>query len=265
MIYDIRTSELAKQTLVNLTGVSINIWEKYVAKERAFEYCDLVKSVIENHGVFPCDYKNWTFVYIHITTSANGCESFKNHGINDLRNSYLLLDSELRNFLDKNNIFIDIDNAKLIYNKKVYNINYGDCPIDDCSKEYKCWSIGRKLYFDYRTCGFLSVRYEHPYGGEVHCRPEILYDIDKLLDLSLSYKWKSMTIPYQIVAKVSGGNIVSSGSEDDDFREQVINYLTKAYLVAFSSPNDNILLLKNGIKIEPCDIIDIRKLDFWLR
>lgn len=45
-------------------------------------------------------------------------------------------------------------------------------------------------FYDYTACGFLSVWERSPYGGQVHCRPEILWDIDNLLRLDLSGEWE---------------------------------------------------------------------------
>lgn len=46
-IFDIRTSTNALATLTNLSGVSKDIWDKYVGHEQEYEYVDdLVEDVI---------------------------------------------------------------------------------------------------------------------------------------------------------------------------------------------------------------------------
>lgn len=264
LIYDIRTAENALTTLVNFTGVVPPIWEKYILLRNNYQYDeDLVEDVINKHGHFPSSYETWMFIYFHVTTSANKCRSFKEHGILDLKESYLCHDSELRRFLDDKGVVIDIEAHSLSYRGQVYDISYGKCPSRFDTKAHACWSIGRKFYYDYTTCGFLSVWDRSPYGGYVHCRPEILSDIDNLLDLTLSQEWHLSHEPYEVVAVVPGTDIVYDGDDYQSSRDKVINYLTKAYNTAFGSPHEEILLLRNNIQISPHRIIEIKPLSCW--
>lgn len=40
MTYDIRTAEYAQQILMNLTGVPISKWEKYLGRQHEYKYTD---------------------------------------------------------------------------------------------------------------------------------------------------------------------------------------------------------------------------------
>ena len=198
------------------------------------------------------------------TTSANECEAIKKYGILDLKQAYLCVESELRVFLDRHGIIINIEGALLTYKGKAFDISYnaGNCPRTD-TQEYLCWSIGRKFYYDFTTCGFLSVWERSPYGGQVHCRPEILWDIDNLLGLKLSEEWEQSHFLYEIVAQVNGFDIVFDGDDDQSDKDKVLMYLTMAYDTAFGEPFENILLMKNGIQISPDRIIEIKPLTCW--
>jgi len=263
MIYDIRTTEYAQRTLTKLTGVPISVWEQYLRHEHKYKYIDdLVADVINSHGYLPRNYRDLIFVYFHVTTSANECASFRKHGILDLKQSYSCYDSELRKFLEKHDIHIDLDERILTYRGHEFDITFGACPRQG-TEAYKCWSIGRKFYYDYTTCGFLSVWERSPYGGQVHCRPEILRDIDNLLRLNLSRVWMLTHDSYEIVVKVSGEKIVYDGDEDQSDEEKVLNYLTKAYLTAFREPSEEVLLIKNHVQIPPMDILEIKPLGHW--
>ena len=151
-------------------------------------------------------------IYFHVTTSANECAALKKYGILDLKQAYLCPESEIRIFLDQHGIFLDLDNCFLTFNGRSYDIafNSGKCPRTG-TQDYLCWSIGRKFYYDYTTCGFLSIWERSPYGGRVHCRPEILWDIDNLLRLNLSEEWEQSHYPHEITAHVKGSNIVLMG------------------------------------------------------
>jgi hypothetical protein len=263
MTYDIRTTEYAQQTLTNLTGVPIPVWKQYLGHEHEYKYTDyLVADVIKSHGYLPRSYKDFEFVYFHVTTSANRCASFLKLGILDLRQSYLCHDSELRAFLEKHDIHFNLDKGILIYRGQEFDISYGACP-GHGTEAYKRWLIGRKFYYDFTACGFLSVWERSAYGGQVHHRPEILMNIDNLLGLNLSREWSSTHASYEIVAKVSGKNIVYDGDDELSDEDKVLNYLTKAYWTAFGEPDENILLIKDHIQIPPADILQIKPLEHW--
>lgn len=263
LIYDIRTSEYAQQTLANLTGVPISIWKQYSNRKNEYEYTEnLVADVVNSYGYLPNNYMDFDFICFHVTTSANECLSFRKNGILDLKQSYMCCDSELRQFLENHDIHIQLDNKILTYHNKVYDITYRKCPRNDI-KNYKCWSIGRKFYFDYTICGFLSVRKPYPYLGYVHKRPEILKNIDDLLGLNLSKEWESIHKPYEITVKINGQKIVYCGDDTDTSDDKVINYLTKAYHNAFNEPSEEEILMKNHVKIPSSDIIDISSLQCW--
>lgn len=263
--YDIRSSANACKTLVGLSRVDISIWEKFVGHESEYRYTnDLVEDVIKKFGHLPRTYLDFNFVYFHVTTSANECEAIKKYGILDLQKAYLCDESELRVFLDRHGIIINIEDALLTYKGKVFDISYnaGNCPRKG-TQEYLCWLIGRKFYYDYTTCGFLSICERSPYIGEVHRRPEILRDIGKLLRLDLSGEWEQSHCSYEITAHVKGNHIVYDGDKAQSNKEKVIKYLTMAYYTAFGEPSEHYLLMKNGVQIPPTNIIEIIPLSFW--
>ena len=263
MIYDIRNSRRAQETLVSITDVPLSIWKQYVEREREFEYIeDLIEYVASSYGKLPQNYRNFDFVYFHITTSANNCASFRKHGILDLQKSYMCSDSELREFLDRRSIYIDLNNGLLRYGKKMFDINFGPCPKQE-SQEYRCWLIGRKFYYDYTICGFLSASDIRSYGGNVHDRPEILMDIDRLLQTKFSEEWASTHIAYKVVAQVKGSDIFYEGEDDIDEKDKVMHYLTEAYYTAFGGLDEKILLMQNGVCVPPTNILEIKPLACW--
>ena len=63
-IFDIRTSTNALATLTNLSGVSKDIWDKYVGHEQEYEYVDeLVEDVIRTHGHMPNSFTDFDFIF----------------------------------------------------------------------------------------------------------------------------------------------------------------------------------------------------------
>lgn len=263
-IYDIRSSECATHTLVDITGVPRAIWDQYLSREGEYEYIEyLVEDAVQTYGHLPHSYKDLDFVFFHVTTSANQCTSYSKHGLLNLKQAYLNEDSELKKFLAKHNIHIDLDAQTMIHNGKDFDISYGAPPMENTEAYYR-WELGRKFFYDYTICGFLSVSEECPYDGQVHRRPEILKNIDRILRLQLSREWARTHIPYEITLKVNGQQIVYDGDDAYSEKDKIIYYLTKAYLTAFGGPSEIELLLQNNIQIPPSDILDIRPLSHWL-
>ena len=266
MLFDIHTERAAQQTLLRITGIPVGVWEENIRRERDYELQDyFVEAMIEEYGTrqLPKSYVDWEFVYFHVTTSADGCASIRRNGILDLKRAYECGDSELRRFLDSHGVTIDIKKAILIYCGNEYNIYFGKCPWNHESIEYKCWSVGRKFYNDYTTCGFLSAWDRSPYGGQVHRRPEILWDLDELLETRLSDEWERTHSAYEVVAKVSGKNICYPYDDDASEAEKVMAYVVMAYNEALNGSSENILLLKNGVQIPPSDILEVNPLSIW--
>lgn len=262
-VYDIRTSEAAFSTLVNLTGVSKSIWEKYCIEEsRTDNILEQLTYIIESHGHFPSDLDELEVVYIHVTTSANGCESIKNHGVQDLVTAYKNTDSELRLFLDEHDIHINLEKRILAHAGIEFDISLGDCPNKNTA-EYWRRSVGRKFYSDYTTCGFFSVDIEYPYGGQVHLRPEVLENIGNLLHLDLSREWQLGHSPYEIVAKLKFKNVSYHVESCEDEFDPFIHYLAMAYCNAFESISERILITNSNVHIPPQDIMEITPITYW--
>ena len=262
-IYDIRTREKAFETLVNITGITPDIWAEYFCKDYKFEYTEeMVSYILDHYLERELNYNDFTFIFTHITTSANECLNYKKYGILNLRNVYLNTDTELRQFLDYNNIVIDIDRCVLKYNDSYFDISYGKTPYTD-TVEYKCWCIGRKLYFDFAVCGFFTLEDDCPYLGQVHSRPEFLQDIDNLLNLNLSSLWRNTHRPYEVTAKVCGAKTIYNHDNTESERDKIVRYVTMAYNKAFCSLSEKYVILKDDEFIPPSDILEINRFTPW--
>ncbi len=263
--YDIRSSERALKTLASLSEVSEEKWKKYSKREEEYKYTeDLVKDVIKKYGKMPSKYMDFEFTFFHITTSANECRTIQKYGLLNLKQVYQCRESELRVFLDKNGVYFDLENQLLIYNNKKYDISYYTrAPLHN-TPEYSCWLIGRRFYFDYATCGFLSVQKNLPYGGRVQYNPEIILNIDKVLKSNLSEEWERTHSPYEVVAKISGDKVMPYGENDETDIDKVLRYLRIAYNTAFKSSEEHILLTKDNVQILPSEIIAIKPLSYWM-
>lgn len=80
MIFDIHTKEAAQGTLQELTGIAPEKWKSYLHEEDRYT-CqdDFVQNMLQKFCTrsLPQSYTDMEFVFFHITTSKNACESIK--------------------------------------------------------------------------------------------------------------------------------------------------------------------------------------------
>ena len=265
MNYDIRTPELATQTLADITGIPYDFWvyESYLTYGNIDS--DYVYDIIEKYNGHLPSFEDLYLIISHITTSANGCAEIAENGIGDLQSAYRNTNSELRQFLDRKGISIDLDSAFLTHNGRRYSIEYdGDnCPRDDESIEHKAWSVGGKFYFDNGLCGFFAIDPERPYGGDVHKRPEILYNIDELLDTNLSDEWKNSHTAYEVIIKIHSSELELYGHDNDEDETKIIRLLLNAFYEMCSGSSEVLAQCKPDVIITPDKIVSILPFDKW--
>ena len=267
MLFDIRNEQKAAESLERLTGVKEDTWldERYRNINRIdYSYADkdIERIVEDNNGYFP-RLKDIQLVITHITTSSNECASIKTNGLIDLKESYNLPTSDLRLFLEDNEIEIILEDNLLRYKDREYDISFGKCPSDYESEQCSSWKVGRKFYYDFTICGFISINSRDVYGGMVHLRPEILFDIDNLLKTDLQRKWTLTHESYEIVFVVPEYHCLYNGLEENDEYERIMYYLTEAYACICLGPRTIEILCKNNIFITPDQILECNKFNKW--
>lgn len=122
----------------------------------------------------------------------------------------------------------------------------------------------KKILFRLYCLWLLSTSSRVPYLGDVHLRPEILSDIDRLLGLNVSKEWMLSHKCYEVIARVTGDKIVYDGFDEQSTEEIVLDYLTQAYHNAFYYTYEIVLLLKNNVFVPPRDILEINSFEKWL-
>ena len=198
VLFDIRDEDRAVYTLAELTGVGADYWADEIIKSVGrYDFTDAdqdIERLLRRYNGSIPSLDEIELIVTHLTTSCNGCKSIRKNGLIELKKAYSCRDSELRTFLDTQGVEILIDSCCLKYRGRYFDISYEDCPVDHESEEYAAWSIGRKFYYDFTVCGFLSLNEKQVYAGNVHRRPEILWDLDKLLHTNLQRLWLSVTV-----------------------------------------------------------------------
>ena len=257
MNYDISTIENCYNTMEEMTG--FQYWED-MFKIYAYHYIDepdRMKNevmVSKNIHIKNIELESINFVLLHVTTSANRCKNIIKEGLHDLVWS-CTHDTELKQFLDNQYNKIDIENKQININGILYDIP------NDLKQS---GGVGFKLYNDPDICGCFQIDKDCPYGGNVHQRPEILYNIGKLVkDVNLEYMWYSTHEPYIIKFKVPYNDTdiflsMSHNENKDKILKNLFNYaFTTVFYNSFSS--DKIGILKRGKYIPAENIISIEK------
>lgn len=266
MLFNIHTEKEAQDTLKRLTSIPFSVWKGESAHFNEYMYCDdFLEATIKKYGTSLPRFDDIDFVISHITTSANACREIKENGLIDLGSVYKSPDSELRMFIERHGIEIRLDCNCLKYGNRYFDISFDNLPgLSDTedTETYKAWLIGRRFNYDFCVNGFLQIDPKSIYPGYVHKRPEILQNIDDLLHLNLSKEWAQSHSTYEVIAKVSGRNLVCD-SEQPTSDGKVIYYLCQAYNAAYGDRSTIVAILKNNIQIPARDILQINPFPFW--
>lgn len=257
MKYDISTIENCFKTMQDMTD--FQYWED-MFRIYSYRFIDepnrMRKEIMNSQNIQIKDIveDNIIFVLMHVTTSADECKGIRKDGLHDLVWAYKH-DTELRKFLDKYNIDIDIDNRKIIVNGNEFEMQ---------NNIKQSGGVGYKFYNDPYVCGCFQLKKSDPYGGEVHTRPEIIYNINQIVrGNNLEYAWMETHKPYIVkfavpFRKMKIALMTSMKDRKEVILQTMFNYaFNTVFYNDFNS--DYIGILKRNEYIPPEDIIYIEK------
>lgn len=133
---------------------------------------------------------------LHVTTNSDKCKSIEKYGLTNLQDS-IKLNTPLAKYLKENGIYVDIQNKIISYKGKIVNI----------SLENDKYKVYYKFFKDYQINAFFSYNNVLNYGGGIKDRPEILYNLSRVLaNRNIEFDWskqknKCYVIKYK--AKIS--------------------------------------------------------------
>jgi len=222
LIYDITSPDIAYEWVQQVLGISgKDFIEEYIIKCNKDLDCfmdmhlDMIKEI---------DINSIEFVAFHVTSNLDQCAEIKQYGIRNLQ-KVLVEPCELNMFLDKLGFRFDVKNKKMLFNNKVYNIDYEsykDKKQTLTFQEEKLKDIARKIYFDHQVNGFFFSKDIFDYGTRIDKRPEFLLTLS-LLNSPLDYlgdKWSERRKGYVVKYKAK-----LSQFEYYTFYDDVNNYL----------------------------------------
>lgn len=126
-------------------------------------------------------------------------QTIKESGLVNLQH-VLTMDTPLRRYLKRYSIQFDIYNNLMCIKDTFHEIKYDSSFYETETSKGKLNSVARKIYFDHQINGFFCVRDLKGYGGYVHLRPEIIYDLAKLGSKPYEFEhgWTVKAKPYSI-------------------------------------------------------------------
>ncbi len=257
MNYDISTIENCFKIMQDMTN--FKYW-KDMFKIYSYKYIDepdrMRKEIMDNKNIQIKDIveDDINFVLMHVTTSAEECNGIRKDGLHDLVWTYKH-NTELRKFLDKYNVDIDIDNRKIVVNGNEYEMQ------NDINQ---AGGVGYKFFGDPYVCGCFQLKKSNAYGGHVHIRPEIIYNINQIIQgNNLEYAWMETHKPYIVKISVPYRKMMialmtSMKDKKETILQTMFNYaFNTVFYNDFSS--DYIGILKRYEYVPPEDIISIEE------
>lgn len=194
VIFDMTTFEDAYNSLSQLTGIYPEELLKYIYlhdidtdPSELFTYFNLDEQKIMDREIFLA---SW-----HVTTNDDECESIKKYGLRNLQEA-IKLDTTLSRFLKELGVNINIDDKKLFYQDKTYDLSKDYKGFYLTDEEEKISSVRRKIYKDHQINGFFYSEDPLDYDGDVNIRPEILQNIAQLInfdEIEMNKKWGKRT------------------------------------------------------------------------
>ncbi|MDD4761177.1 MAG: hypothetical protein PHU66_10270 [Bacteroidaceae bacterium] len=229
MIFDLTSEQTSKNFLCEFLNITSEAIDQYIFQcEKDVCLDDFLQCVdrsIENK-----DINDIKLAALHITTNDDECQTIRDIGLVNLQQA-LTMDTPLRRYLKKYDIHFDIINNLMFVKDRFYEIEYDSSFFETETKTGKLNSIARKIYFDYQINGFFSIREPKGYGGYVHLRPEIIYDLARLSNKPTEFerKWIEIVKPYLIKfhAPIEYFTYYSFYDTIEEFKD---DYITKTLL-----------------------------------
>lgn len=264
MKYDITDQIKAATTLQDLLGIKwsvINRTLKYGYTGDFYE--DLENLIMEKGNLAVSDYRALTFTVQHVTTSNNNCKSIKEYGIMPLDQTYENPSTDLRMFLDKHDIRIDLEAQILSYCGHQYDINNSFRRSKSNHKDKYGAFIGNKFYNEPNVWGFLCLQ---DYSSCIWKSPEVIVDIDTLLNIGLERDWitrnegsKTYAVTFEADGRVVGFSGYSYADNDEVIKKLIDLAAEKAFTNRVS-PDSQVVRVEQGISVPPENITSIIKL-----
>jgi hypothetical protein len=260
MIFDMTSPELAVSSLAELTHVSRNeillFLNTNIVREDSYingrrvtyeNFCDMVGQSFDEVSLH-----DTKVVALHFSSNDDNCYSLKTNGLRDLQ--YVLEnETPFSKFLAEKGLRFNVQKKTMSFNGKDYDITYNP---RSSRYESPVNSIAHKIYYDYSTSAFVYVKDVTSYLGNVHLRPEFLYNLQsfdhRLKDLSR--EWVSRCKCYEVKFSAPINTMDDCMFEN---RSTIKWLVESALLIAGDMTDEQFFYVKRGCHIEAENILNI--------
>lgn len=178
MIFDITSEVTSIKFLCDFLEIDSEVVKQYIEKINNDICVDTFLKKADRY-LEDRDVDDLYLSVVHVTTNNDECQTIKEIGLVNLQQA-LTMNTPLRRYLKKYGIEFDINNNLMCTKDEFHEIRYDSSFYETETSNGKLNSVARKIYFDHQINGFFCVQDTKSYGGYVHLRPEIIYDLAQL-------------------------------------------------------------------------------------
>lgn len=198
LLFDITSYEQSLKFLTDYLTVEPKRVIAYVEESNKDDYD--VDDFIETFKISldELEIENIDAAVFHVTSNNDNCNSIKMTGLLNLQQA-LTMNTPLKKYLRNFRIEFDVSNKIMWVKGKQFDITYNSSSWPSNEREERLENVARKVYFDHQINGFFCIQDFRGYGGEVHKRPEILFNLQELFQANiLVERWENSCKPYVV-------------------------------------------------------------------
>lgn len=284
LIYDFSRFDKALESLGNYLGIADVAINLYLS-----EYRDnySVEGFLKNFNIKENKLleNELLLTALHVTTSNNECRDIIKYGLVDLQEA-VTIDTLLNRYLEEQQINIIVEEKKVKYRDKLYDISKGfsEMKFNSSDKERLSYEVNRKLYFDPQINAFFSRENVLNYGGDVHQRPEFIQNLAQMLEEpEIESGWKNLhgmqCYVIKFHAPISDYELYTFGIKQSDLQEvdsKEIEIMKRKWVIGKTltlindcwcshTIDETFAYLKIGIKVPPENIQKIYTKDDYYK
>jgi hypothetical protein len=273
MIFDVTSEMTSRIFLCDFLDIESKGINEYIEMSNddiyVDEFLEFVERSLEDRNI-----DDIHLSVLHVTTNNDECNTILDIGLVNLQQA-LTMETPLRQYLRHYGIQFDVHNNLMCMKGRFHKIVYDSSFYETETVKGKLNSIARKIYYDHQINGFFCVRDTKGYGGYVHLRPEIIYDLALLGKESHVFerKWVEDNKPYVIKfnAPLEYFTYYSFYGDIESFKDDYIDkselkkWLVKTALHVVweyhyydQCPNEIMAYLKPEVSIPASYIVDIQ-------
>lgn len=234
MIFDITSEATSMDFLCEFLEIGNEVVKQYIEGITTDIDVDVFLKKV-NRSIEDRNIDDLSLSVVHVTTNDDECQTIKEIGLVNLQQA-LTMKTPLSRYLKRYNIQFDISHNLMCIKDKFYGIKHDSSSYEIETSNVKLNIVARKIYSDFQINGFFYIQDRKGYGGYIHLRPEIIYNLAQLGSNPGSFvdEWIKLIKPYIIKfnAPLEYFTYYSFYNDIEDFKDDYIEKIKlKKWLV----------------------------------